>query len=241
VKSGDNDIRLNTFWQAAGTVTLRHGDGNRVTGNFFLGDHIAGSGGIRVMGSNHLIANNYLQDLGGRMGGGIVLYCGHADNRPAGNSPVTNVVVAHNTLVHNSKAAFKLDAGCGTHNRTERPVKVQILNNLVSGQNGKLFDGLVGAGTVLAGNLSFSKEPSDGTQEAVVIKDQQLKLAPDNLWRPDVNSPAINAGVDTGLALPDMDGQERDRAPDIGADELSLAPIVHKPLSARDVGPNWIK
>ena len=241
VKSGGNDIRFNTFWQAAGTVTLRHGDGNRVTGNFFLGDHVEGSGGIRVMGSGHLIANNYLQDLGGRTGGGITLYCGHADNRPDGSSPVTNVVVAHNTLVHNSKAAFKLDAGCGTQDRTERPVKIQILNNLVSGQDGQLFDGLVGAGTVLAGNLSFSKAPSALTQAGVDVIDQQLKLAQDNLWRPDVDSPAINAGVATGIILSDMDGQKRDRAPDIGADEHSLAPIVHKPLGARDVGPNWIK
>jgi hypothetical protein len=193
------------------------------------------------MGSGHLIANNYLQDLGGRTGGGIILYCGHADNRPAGNSPVTKVVVAHNTLVHNSQAAFKLDAGCGTQDRTERPVKVRLLNNLVSGQDGQLFEGLVGAGTVLAGNLFSGQETSVLTQADAVVINQQLKLAPDNLWRPDVDSPAINAGVDTGLVLPDMDGQERDRAPDIGADEYSLAPIVHKPLGARDVGPNWIK
>jgi hypothetical protein len=43
------------------------------------------------------------------------------------------------------------------------------------------------------------------------------------------------------MFLPDMDGQERDVEPDIGADEFSLAPIVHKPLSARDVGPAWNK
>ena len=241
VKSGDNDIRANTFRQAAGTVTLRRGDGNRVTGNFFLGDHADGSGGIRVMGSGHLIVNNYLQNLAGRTGAGIVFSCGHADNRPAGNSPVTNVVVAHNTLVHNSKAAFKLDAGCGTQDRTVRPVNVQIWNNLVSDQDGPLFDGLTGAGAVLAGNLFSGKDTSDLIQAGVVVIDQQLKLAPDDLWRPGLDSPARNAGVATGIVLPDMDGQERDRAPDIGADEYSLASVVNKPLSARDVGPNWIK
>ena len=35
VKFGDNDIRSNTFRRAVGTVTLCHGNGNRVIGEFF--------------------------------------------------------------------------------------------------------------------------------------------------------------------------------------------------------------
>ena len=241
VKSGDNDIRFNTFWQAAGTVSLRHGDSNRVTGNFFIGDHVKGSGGIRAMGSGHVIVNNYLQDLAGRTGGGIVFSCGHADNRPAGNAPVTDVVVAHNTFVHNSKAAFKLDAGCGTQDRTERPVKIQLLNNLVAENNGPLFDGRAGEDLVLAGNLFFGKPAPAVVPSGVRVADPTLTFAPDNLWRPGADSLAINSGVATDIVLTDMDGQERDRAPDIGADEHSTAPVLVKPLTAHDVGPHWIK
>ena len=147
----------------------------------------------------------------------------------------------HNTLVRNSKAAFMLDVGCKVQDRTARPVDVQFVSNLVSGQNGPLFEGLAGAGMVLAGNLVLSSGTFPLTQAGVVVIDQKLTLALDNLWRPDVGSPAIDAGVATGLILSDMDGQERDRDPDIGADEYSLAPKVYRPLSARDVGPNWIK
>jgi hypothetical protein len=34
-----------------------------------------------------------------------------------------------------------------------------------------------------------------------------------------------------------MDGQPRTGTPDVGADELSTAPIKHRPLTAADVGP----
>jgi poly(beta-D-mannuronate) lyase len=249
VKSGGNDIRFNTFRQAAGAVTLRHGDGNRVTGNFFLGDQVAGSGGIRVIGSNHVIANNYLQDLTGVMGGAIAFSCGQPNAGAAEHSPVKNVIIAHNTFVENSVAAFKLDAGCGTLGRTERPQDLQFLNNLVAGNDSPFFDGQAGEGLVLAGNLFGGKKLFSGKKlrdiqpGEILAADPMLRLAPDNLWRPDVDSPspAINAGAATGIFLPDMDGQERDREHDIGADEFSLAPIVHKPLSAGDVGPAWNK
>jgi poly(beta-D-mannuronate) lyase len=238
VKSGDNDIRYNTFRQVAGTVTLRHGHGSRITGNFFLGDHVAGTGAIRVMGSRHVIANNYLQELEGRMEGIIVFTCGHADDRPAGNSPVTRVVVAHNTLAYNAKAAFKMDAGCGTLDRTVRPAQVQFLNNLVAENDGPLFAGDAGNQFSLAGNL-FSGQASISPRAGVTTLDPKLTLAPDHLWRPDVGSPVINAGVVTGNVSTDMDGQTRDQAPDIGADERSDAPIALRPLVAQDVGPRW--
>ncbi len=243
VKSGGNDIRFNTFRQAAGSVTLRHGDGNRVTGNFFLGDHVVGSGGIRVMGSNHVIANNYLQDLTGAMGGAIAFSCGQPNAGPADNAPVKNVTIAYNTVIYNSVAAFNLDANCGTLGRTERPQDLQFLNNLVAGNDSPFFDGEAGEGLVLAGNLFFGKKRRGFRPGEIRVTDPMLALAPDNLWRPDADtpSPAINAGAVTGIFLPDMDGQQRDCEPDIGADEFSLAPIVHKPLSARDVGPAWNK
>jgi len=65
-------------------------------------------------------------------------------------------------------------------------------------------------------------------------------LAPDNLWRPDADSPAIDAGVVTDIVSLDMDGQPRDQAPDIGADERSTAPITLRPLVEQDVGPRWM-
>jgi len=244
VKSGDNDIRFNTFREVVGTVTLRNGDGNLVRGNFFLGDHVAGSGGIRINGRNHVIVNNYFQDLMGLSGGEISLFCGVPNPGPADNAPVDNVTIAYNTVIYSSKAAFKVDEGCGTLNRTVLPQNLQFLNNLVAGNGGPFFAGQAGEGLVLAGNLFFGNNMIPGFQpKQIRFADPKLILAPDNLWRPDADSPspAINAGAVTNIFLLDMDGQPRDREPDIGADEFSLAPIVRTPLSARDVGPAWDK
>ncbi len=52
-------------------------------------------------------------------------------------------------------------------------------------------------------------------------------------------SPAINAGQGSfPYVMIDMDGQPRDSAPDVGADEFSSAPIIARILTAADVGPN---
>ena len=70
-KSGDNIFRNNTFRESSGTLTLRHGDNNLVTGNFFIGEGKDGSGGVRVVGENQTIVNNYFEGLDGRADGAI--------------------------------------------------------------------------------------------------------------------------------------------------------------------------
>ena len=55
-------------------------------------------------------------------------------------------------------------------------------------------------------------------------------------------SPAIGGAVGGYPAITtDMDGQARnDGAKDVGADELSGAPITNPPLTPGEVGPNWL-
>src|SRR5205085_451321 len=66
-KSCENVYRFNTFLDCAGMLTLRHGNRCLVEGNFFLGHHKHGAGGIRVIGEDHKIINNYFEavDQGG--------------------------------------------------------------------------------------------------------------------------------------------------------------------------------
>jgi poly(beta-D-mannuronate) lyase len=75
VKSSDNTIRHNTFLKSYGTLSLRHGNRNRIEGNYFFGGNKpigtspAGStlyiGGIRIYGKDHVIINNDMQGLNG--------------------------------------------------------------------------------------------------------------------------------------------------------------------------------
>jgi uncharacterized repeat protein (TIGR02543 family) len=54
------------------------------------------------------------------------------------------------------------------------------------------------------------------------------------------SSPAVDAAVgDYLFVVEDIDGIERDQTKDIGADELGSGP--RQPLTADDVGPDWLK
>ncbi len=61
-KSKGNTYINNTFRRCRGSLVLRHGSRATVVGNYFLGENVDGTGGIRITDSNHEITNNYIQD-----------------------------------------------------------------------------------------------------------------------------------------------------------------------------------
>ena len=61
-KSKGNSYINNTFRRCRGSLVLRHGSNATVDGNYFLGEDVDGTGGIRITDSNHNITNNYIQD-----------------------------------------------------------------------------------------------------------------------------------------------------------------------------------
>ncbi|NUQ65115.1 MAG: hypothetical protein HUU20_21840 [Pirellulales bacterium] len=62
-KSCENVYRGNTFRGCAGALTLRCGKRCVVEGNFFFGEGKKGSGGVRIIDSDHRVFNNYFADL----------------------------------------------------------------------------------------------------------------------------------------------------------------------------------
>lgn len=61
-KSKGNIYTNNTFRRCRGSLVLRHGSEATVERNYFLGENIDGTGGIRITDSDHTISNNYIQD-----------------------------------------------------------------------------------------------------------------------------------------------------------------------------------
>ncbi|GAB5551407.1 MAG: hypothetical protein Sapg2KO_09980 [Saprospiraceae bacterium] len=61
-KSKGNLYINNTFRRCRGSLVLRHGSNATVDGNYFLGENVDGTGGIRITDSDHTITNNYIQD-----------------------------------------------------------------------------------------------------------------------------------------------------------------------------------
>jgi poly(beta-D-mannuronate) lyase len=64
-KSCGNIYRENTFLEVSGSLTLRHGNGCIVERNVFLGNGARGTGGIRIIGEDHIVRGNYLEKLTG--------------------------------------------------------------------------------------------------------------------------------------------------------------------------------
>ena len=64
-KSCDNKYLRNTFIECQGTLTLRHGNRCVVQSNWFDGKHRKFTGGIRIIGENHVVKGNHLQGLEG--------------------------------------------------------------------------------------------------------------------------------------------------------------------------------
>lgn len=66
IKSCDNIVRGNYFWECEGVVALRHGKRNLVENNTFVGNGKRNTGGVRVVDSDHVIRNNTFVTLAGK-------------------------------------------------------------------------------------------------------------------------------------------------------------------------------
>lgn len=237
-KSNDNIYRYNTFRESAGTLTLRHGHRATVEGNFFLGEGREGSGGIRVVGEDHTIVNNYIADIDDRADGAISFAAGIPNTIPSGYQQVKNTLVAHNTIVNVAGAGITFDWGIGSSGRSLLPQTLTISGNLISSTAAPLFEGQEGTGYSYSDNIAHGAALGISPRPGISQVDPDLQQAADGLWRPSPTSPAVDAAA-AAYVTQDMDGQARIGLFDIGADELSAAQIVRKPLTTDDIGASW--
>jgi len=241
-KSCENIYRYNTFVDNKGQLTLRHGNGCRVEGNFFFGYNVNDASGIRIIGENHLVINNYFAGL---KGSGIRAAIAMSNGVPSPQLDeyfqVKNTVVAFNTLVDcNASFAIGLLAAGGA--ATLPPENCRIANNIVrSSITPLIYYETAPINMTYEGNIMYSADLGIPNPGGITITDPKLVLAADGLMRPDGTSPAINASVGSYPDVTiDMDGQARnDGTKDVGSDEVSGATITLYPLMPEDIGPNW--
>ncbi len=244
-KSAHNTYRYNTFTNCNAMLALRGGTHATVVGNFFLGN----SGGIRVHDGYHTIVGNYIQDCAGD---GIYMPTCAGEEEHTLYGPVTNCVVAHNTVVNCGGVGIYLnEPNKHPASRWRAPlVNNEVINNLVVSDRGTMIQDEGSLTTTWRGNIVWpTGDAAAGLErEGITIADLGLVLT-DGIWRlPAEGSPAIDppspnyrdvnmriAGLET-----DMDGQPRDRYADVGCDEVSDAPITRGPLTPADVGPVWM-
>lgn len=110
-KSCKNTLRNNLFYECKATLTLRHGNDAEVYGNFFIGNNKPGTGGIRIIGENHKVHDNYLQDLTGtNVSAAINIMDGLPNPVPTSHWQVKNAVISKNIII-NCAQSFCIGSG----------------------------------------------------------------------------------------------------------------------------------
>jgi poly(beta-D-mannuronate) lyase len=242
-KSCQNIYRHNTFRACSGALTLRHGHRCLVAGNWFFGESARGAGGVRVIGEGHHVVNNYMEGLtGDDARAGISLMTGIKEGPLHGYSPVVGAVIAHNTLL-DCKQPLLIGLADEDVDAAVPPRGCTIENNLIAGSTGPLVvlrDGgadFGGAGNLLSGG---SAELPPGVQ--ATVSDPQLERSAGDWRRPSRASPARGrAAPGAAQVTVDIEGQPRRTPADVGCDEWSDAPAIHRPLLRADVGPAWLR
>ena len=118
-KSKGNTFRNNTFRRCRGSLVLRHGSYATVEGNYFLGEDVEGTGGIRITDSYHAITNNYIQDCvttvsNAKWNNGITFIGGSenedvactTDDVSNGYQQTKNITLSNNTIVNTNAPLF---------------------------------------------------------------------------------------------------------------------------------------
>jgi hypothetical protein len=235
MKSSDSIVRYNTFRATPGEITLRHGNRNLVYGNFMLGGGSSSARGIRVCGQDHKIWNNYIQDIAASPS--ILLEGGDSDvMNQAGTAHyrVYRALVVNNSVVNSAG----IDIGAG---HQYAPVDCVIANNLVQGSSGAMIGESRAVNPRYVANIV---NPLRGASAGVSRPPAEIRTADPllakvgDIFKLSVTSPAIGAAsTEFSFVTDDMDGQPR-AAPDVGADEWSMAPELRRPLAPGDVGPD---
>ncbi len=209
-KSGDNIYRGNTFDNCAGMLTLRHGDRCTVVNNVFIGQGTRGGGGIRVIGADHTVTGNHMQDLIGTddFRSALSIMNTQPNNALNGYARVENAAVVGNVVIDCTRP-LTIGTGAGERNRTLPPKNLQLTDNLfINRATPGEYDLLAEPeGIVASGNQVVGGNPP-ALIRAQRLTDIHLETTPN------------------GLKIP------------IGIETLSQAGYAPRRLTPEDVGPN---
>lgn len=209
VKSNGNVIRGNVFRASQGSLVLRHGDDNEVTGNLFFGDGVKDSGGVRLQGTGQVVANNYFHGLS-QLGLGMM------DGTPDDlYIRVENAKILYNSFVNCAKS-FVIGINHSSHP-----------------------NGTVPKDCVVEGNLFYFEEPDGPENIVEFIQNDQPEnwLWKNNLAF-GMAGPKVSEGffysnpnlevMENGMAIP------TDKTPDFEVDV-----VVPDPIRTDLLGAKW--
>jgi poly(beta-D-mannuronate) lyase len=242
-KSCENIYRYNTFVECQGALVLRHGNRCLVEANCFFGHQRPGTGGVRIIGEDHKIFNNYFCELAGtNFESALPFVNGIPDTKLNEYFQIKRATVAFNTFV-DCYQNITFGVGVGFRNRSLPPVDCVLANNLVLGTNGPLVlfqDKPVNLRW--QGNIFFGADLGFPITPGVQVTDPKLQRTADRFYRLDRTSPALGtAGGDWPFVSEDIEGRRRPAKKDIGCLQNSGKKPVRRPVGPAEVGPSWLK
>jgi poly(beta-D-mannuronate) lyase len=251
-KSANNTYRYNTFVENRGQLTLRHGDNGLVEGNFFFGAGLADSGGVRVIGQNHTVRNNYFQDIAGSGVTSTIVVQKGDPTWPGSDDASTyeaahNAKIFHNTFLNCAQPFFlgRNSSGTGAID----PTGVQVRNNVVQSSSGAgaVFDiDYSTAAIAFSGNYVYHPDSNYGVTglsgvtygpgSPGLVQDSSLGYA-----IPSSSSPVLGlAGGTTPATTLDIRALTRPASgKDTGCHEREVTGSGVGPLVRDDVGPEF--
>ena len=204
-KCGSNKYYNNTFRDYQGILTLRHGNGTEVFNNYFFAENNEFSGGIRVIGEDHKVYNNYIEGVnhrkpggaGSSATGGINVMNGIQDSELNQYFQVKNVQIVNNTLV-NCDLAIRV--GTSLSGATLAPENLIVANNIMLNSSDSALQELSAptGSSVYEGNITQDGDwdLTDGVNSNETVVSGLLTSGSD-FYRLASGSAAIDAGVGT--------------------------------------------
>jgi poly(beta-D-mannuronate) lyase len=153
IKSGENHIVRNTFYECEGGLVLRHGSNNIIESNLFIGNNKPHTGGIRVINPGHKIFNNLLIECAGdRFRSAFGVLNGVPNSLINRYYQVTDADIHNNSFINCNSILF----GAGKDaERTLAPKNVTFRNNFISTKNKVLFEDANKDGGIIFSNNSY--------------------------------------------------------------------------------------
>lgn len=243
-KCGSNKYYNNTFRDYQGTLTLRHGNGTEVYGNYFFGNNNPFSGGVRVIGEDHKVYNNYFEGLryrkpngsGSSTTGALNVMNGIENSPLNGYYQVKNVLVINNTLVN---CDLGIRIGTSLSGADQAPENLIVANNIILDSDTNAFQETTApTGTsIYEGNITQngSWDLTNGVNSNQTVTSGLLTSGSD-LYRLATGSSAIDAGVGSySFLTKDILYGNREVDFDAGAEEFGAGGTV-RPYDFEDVG-----
>lgn len=203
-KSGGNVYRGNVFYRSRGALVLRHGSGNLVEGNVFLGGGKAHTGGVRIINGHQTVRGNYFENLAGTgFAAALSVMYGAVDAPKNRYARVEHAVIERNTWV----APRQLLLGAGRDaERDAAPIDSRFTGNLITnGATDPLqVEGDLG-GIAFAGNLQ-SPQVSPGFPAGVSTGTVTLRRAASGLQVPATPLGEIGAPADLAMVAREATG-----------------------------------